>query len=52
MSAGTGIGALLDGLASGLAILGVVCLVAVPLALWKLCELGYWLYTHIHIAWE
>lgn len=43
-------GRMFDGLGEALVGLFIICCLAVPLALWKLVEIGTWLFHHVHIA--
>lgn len=47
MMSGDGFGAL----AVLVKVLGVACLCMLPLAVWKLIEIGRWLFAHVHVSW-
>jgi len=36
----------------GVVALFFTCVIAVPLAIWKLVDIGIWLYHHVSIAWH
>ena len=45
---------MMEGIGEGIAdlfiILIVTCAISVPLGIWKLIEIGIWLYHHIHMT--
>ncbi len=43
-------GAVGDGIASAMVVVGVILIVFVPLGLWKLIEIGMWCYSHLAIS--